>query len=309
MHKRIIRTSSLLALMLSGTYLAGCGDGSVHGAAGVEDHSQAQQIGTVLNVNGQYEDNKCIDPSLTTGAKRALGSTWSAAISATGGPQPVVVLHDSSCVLDLVSFDIKDSLNATQTAMPAAPLMLGGSYLASPVPFSYTDSGTGSLVEFNANAKLTPASFTADFSIDMYFSDSPSPRTGYMLTGQYATVVSSSIANGGIAVPSDMLNGVPVTYAKDNSNVVTAVSGDPSWTLGSVPGQMYVILAGTCPNTLAGLDTAYAGGTQVPAGTAPTSGSFGLAVGTDLSAPLHQCMIVANCSGSCAYQLFDVTFN
>ena len=84
---------------------------------------------------------------------------------------------------------------------------------------------------------------------------------------------------------------------------------DYSWSLGSVPGQMYAILAGACPNTLAGVEAAYAGGTQIPVGTAPTSSSFGLDVGTDLSSPLHQCMIVANCSGACAYQLFEVTFN
>lgn len=309
MRKSIPRTASLCALMLGGTYLAGCGDGSVHGAASVEDHSHAQQIGTVLNLNGQYEDDKCIDPASTTGAKRALGSTWSTSFSATGGSQPVVVLHDSSCVLNLVSFDIKDSLNATQTAMPAAPLMLSSSYLASPVPFSYLDSGSGRMVEFNANAKLTPADFTSDFSIDVYFWDSPSPRTEYMLTGQYAMVVSRVIANSGVDAPNDVLSGVPVTYAKDNASVVTAVSADPSWSLGSVPGQMYAILAGACPNTLAGVEAAYAGGTQIPVGTAPTSSSFGLDVGTDLSSPLHQCMIVANCSGACAYQLFEVTFN
>jgi hypothetical protein len=56
-----------------------------------------------------------------------------------------------------------------------------------------------------------------------------------------------------------------------------------------------VIAAGACPSTLAATDSAYQGGTQISVNIGPTSADFGLSNGADLTPPLEQCMIIANC--------------
>lgn len=314
MRTTIVRTCSLLTLALISPHFAGCDKASstVNGMADIGRRGQGLQLGTFLKVNGQYEDNKCIDPAMGNGAKRASGSPWSTDFGSSAGLGPMVVLGDSGCKLDITSLEIQDSLGNAQLATPSTPLALGSTYLGTPAAFSYTDAGTMKVLEFYANAKIAPADFSADFGITVLYSDSPSDVTAPSLSGQYATTAASSVANGNVPQPNGALSFSSVSYAKDAMNVVTAVSGDPTLSLGSVPGQNYVIAAGSCPSALAAINAAYGSGTQLSVATALTSSSLGLAAGTDLSMPLAKCLITANCdmaSWICSYQLFDITFN
>lgn len=302
------RFAAILAFALGAGHLAGCGSPArVEGNVLVENRSQALQIGSVLKVSGVYEDGKCLDP--VTGALRT-GVAWSAAISATPGSAPAVVLNDTGCVLDLTSLDIQDSAGVTKQATAGTTIALKSAFGA-PVMFSYTDTNQGPL-SFYVNARISPADFSANFDISVVYSDSPGPLSSISLNGQYATIGSNSIVDTRVPAPSDTLSFSGVTYAKNGQKKVTNVTGNPTLTLGNPTGQSYVIVSGTCPTTLSAVNTAYAGGTQVAIATAPTSSDFGLSTNLDLSTPVNRCMIIANCntaSGVCSYQLYGVTFN
>lgn len=314
MNTTIVRTCALLTLSLLAPQFAGCDQnsaGTVSGTAAVSQRGHGLQLGTFININGLYEDNTCIDPS-GNGVKRALSSTWAAALGMNASPRPEVVLNDRSCKLDITSLELQDSLGATQLAMPTAPLALGSAFLGTPVRFSYTDSGTSKVLEFYANAKIDPADFSNNFGISVMYSDSPEEVTSPSLNSQYATIGSNSVVNGNVPQPNDTLSFSAVSYSRDAMNQIASVSGDPTLMLGSVPGQNYVIATGSCPSGLAAVNAAYSSGTQIPVATALTSADFGLTVGHDLSTPLAACLITANCemaSSICAYQLFSITFN
>jgi hypothetical protein len=316
MRTTITRTCVTLALAIGTNYLAGCGNGSlVRGTADIEARGQAEQIGALMTVNGSYEDNRCMDPNSASGQMR-VGATWSAAISASAGDLPLVVLNDSGCVLDITSLSVMDTQGLIQQAQESAPIVLSNSYMASPVRFQYTDSGTNKLMEFYANAMIAPADFSANFAISVRFSDSAGPLSSIDLNGQWATVASTSIADDNVPQPSDALSFAGVTYQHDAQNHVSAISGTPTFTLGmptgSPAGQFYVITPGSCPADLTTINATYQSGTQIPVNQAPLVSDFGLTVGTNLSSPVERCMTVANCdsaSSICAYQLFDVTFN
>jgi hypothetical protein len=308
--KNRVDNSSVLALTLCAAGFVGCGGpGLVKGSAEADNRSQGLQIGAVLDLNGSYEDGACMNPA--SGAPR-MSASWSASV-ATPGAAPVVVLHDSGCVLNLASVAVQDSLSATQTASAAAPFALSASYLASPVLFSYTDSGTGQPVQFYGNAKLTPDDFSADFVLSLVYSDARDAATMVSKTGQYSTVVPTTVSDARVSAPNDSLSLASVSYMKDSLGIVTSVSGDPTFTLGATPGSYYVIADGTCPADLVSTDTAYQGGTQVSVNSAPLSGDFGLSVSADLTPALKKCMIVANCdavmASVCSYQLFEMTLD
>jgi hypothetical protein len=308
MHtKNSNRTSPVLAFTLLATSLAGCsGSDVVKGSAAADKRAQALSIGTVLSVNGNYEDNTCMDP--TSGALRT-GASWSANISNMPGNDPLVVLNDSGCKLDLVSVSVQDSMGATQTASAAAPFRLLGGYGA-PVPFSYTDSGTSQVMQFYGNATVNPADFSANFFMFFIYSDTLDGASSISLTGQYATVGSSSVVNAQIPAPNDTLDFAGVTYVKDAMGIVQSVTNEPTFTLMAPAGDDYKIVDGACPNTLATAGTAYAGGSHVSVNTAPLAADFGLSAGADLTPALRKCMIVGRCADTiCSYQLFDVTFN
>lgn len=302
-------TASVFAFALFATGFAGCGGNDlVKGSALPDKRTQSLSIGTVMSVNGSYEDNKCLDPA-ASGALRS-GAVWSANISNSTGSDPLVVLNDSGCKLDLASVVVQDSLGASQTALAASSFQLSASYGA-PVLFSYTDSGTSKVMQFYGNAKLTPADFSSNFVLLFVYSDTLDGASMISLTGQYATVSTSAAQDSQVAAPNDVLSLAAVTYTKDAQNIVQSIAGSLSFTLGGVPGDKYVIVDGACPATLAAADTAYQGGTQVSVNTAPSIADFGLSVSVDLTTPLEKCMIVGKCDTSsvCSFQMSDVIFN
>jgi hypothetical protein len=304
--------SSVLAVAVSAPLLLGCSpSGNVQGNLIAAQLSQGLQIGSIVQVSGTYEDGKCMDPA--SGTPR-IGATWSAGLQRSS-TDPTVVQNDSHCVLDLTAIAVQDSQGVPQQAVPsspAAPCPLGDAFMSSPVVFSYQDSGTGQQVQFFVNANLSPADFSSNFAIQIFYSDSLDAATAIALNRSYATVTANEIAILRIPAPSDTLSFAGVTYRTDAANSVTFVSQDPSFTTGSPAGTAYVIASGACPNTLSAVAAAYSGGTEVNISVAPTASDFGLAAGTVLTTPLENCMIIANCepdSNVCSYQMFDVIFN
>lgn len=311
MSKNILKTTSLLALVVSALPMLACdgGQDTVMGSANVKPERQGLQIGNVMAVRGLYEDGKCLDPA--TGTPR-MGAAWQAAISPMAGSEPVVALRDPTCVLDIAALDVLDSAGATQQAVPGAPIPLAGSFWGMPAQFSYTDSGSGQLIKFFVNANLAPADFRSNFDISVVYSDHLDPVTATTLNGQYATVVSNSVVDSRVAQPANMLSFAGVTYEKDGSHLATNIAGSVTFTRGNPAGTGYSVIAGACPSTLAATDSAYQGASHFMLSDDPTLASFGLTDGADLSAPVQNCMIIANCdqtSGVCSYQNFEVTFN
>lgn len=307
--KSIFQVSSLVALAIGAGQLVGCGSsGAVTGSVQVAGISQALSVAPVSAVLGLYEAGKCLDPA--TGLPR-MGVTWSAPVANQASTSPVVVLNDAGCVLDITALSVTDSAGATQTASAAANIALGGNYGA-PVLFTFTDSGTGNPTSFYANARIAPANFSANFAISVVYSDTPDPLRSLTATGQYATVVPSTVTATNQPAPADVLGIGGISYTRDAASSIVTVTGNPTLLAGNPAGQSYVITNGSCPSALATIDAAYKAGPQVAISTPPTSADFGLAPGQSVASPIKKCMIIGNCdvatSMVCSYELYQVTF-
>ena len=120
--------------------------------------------------------------------------------------------------------------------------------------------------------------------------------------------------------PNDMLNLVGISYTRDGSMRVTSVSGAPSITLGSVPGQSWFVFAGPCPVNAQGIQDitvvyplyqkAVQDRTAVPVTTQPTPTALGLYFGAQL--PESTCFEFVNCDamglGVCSFKPYSVRF-
>lgn len=307
--KSAFHTSSVLALAIGAGQLLNCGNsGLVQGNAQVASIGQALSVAPVSTVLGLYENGKCLDPA--TGTPR-MGVTWSAAVSNMVGANPVAVLNDTGCVLDITGLKVTDSVGATQTATAASNIVLSANY-GPPILFTFTDSGTAKQITFYANAKITPTNFSANFAISVVYSDSADPLNTLTATGQYATVVPSSVTATNQPAPADVLGIGGIMYTRDAQNKLVTVTGNPTLATGNPAGQSYVITPGACMSALASITAAYKAGPQVPVGMPPTSADFGLVVGQSIATPIQRCMIIGNCdvmtSMICSYELYQVTF-
>lgn len=270
--------------------------------------SQGLKVGPVIIVRGTYRTT-CLDPA--TGAKRPTGATWILTAAGSSGSEPRAVQGDSQCVLDVSAMTVTDSGGSNAVATPTASFALGGTFLSSPIRFSYNDSALGKPVEFFANMRLAPADFSSNFVVTVIYSDSPDAASPIMLGGSYSTS-SSSLSAGRVVAPATTLSFSGVTYTKSVSGQIASVAGNPMLTpSANDPATLkWVATSGACPSTLAGADSAYRGGMATAISTPPTSAQLGLAVGA--TAPITSCLLVANCdaaSSVCAYQEFAVTFN
>lgn len=309
MFNPTVGRSSVFALAFGSALLAGCGGPGVIGDTFSATNLSQIPIGTIVGLSGTYGNGTCIDPTSAKGAKRADGSTW--ADPPTSAKDSLsVVTNDVGCGLNITSA-LVSSGGATQKYTASAPLPLSGAYQAMATSFSYTDP-TGKTSQLYANADLTPADFSANFIINLVYSDNPGSVSAISIPGSYATVFPNAIMATGVAVPADNLDFSKVSFMKDANNLVISVSADPTFIVGSPAGSGYVISMGACPSTQTGADATYRNGAPIPITTHPTAADLGLVVGTNLSSPVEHCMIVANCSAQtatiCSYQLFDITF-
>lgn len=306
--KSVFPASSILAFATSAGLLVGCdSSGLVHGTALVDSRGQTLSIKAAVGIKGTYVTNTCLDVAGTGGAKRMGGVPWSAPFGTNPGA-PTVVLNDASCQLNITQMDVLDSANQPASALAASPVGLAAVYGA-PVLFSFTDSGTGNVSNFYANANITPADFSANFHIDVVYSDTQAALSPILLNGTYATVTANTITATSVPAPTYNLSFAAVSYMRDGLGFVSSTMGAPALSLINQTGQGYVITPGTCPTTLPTVAAAYTN--PVAIATMPTTMNFGLVSGLSLASPVKRCLIAANCNNSavCSYQLFQVTFN
>lgn len=311
--KSVFHTVSILAFTFGVGPLAGCGDsGQVNGSAQVDTFGQSSTIlaANFVSVDGTYSPN-CLNPAMV-GAVRGAPGSWSAGFGAATS-NIVVAKKDPNCFLSINQLQLNDSAMKKVPAMTMTNLLVGfghTGYGAAQL-FMYTDTGTNQSVSFYASAKITPADFSANFDIDVLYSDTLAPLNTIAVNGTYSHVTSQVVAATSVPAPDDTIGFATVSFMHDASTgVVQGSMGNPAFTAGmNTPGQNYLITKGAaCPTTLSAVDAVYTPATKVSTSMRPTSADFGL---IDMATtPPTSCMIIANCVATvCSYKLYEVAFN
>jgi hypothetical protein len=281
------------ALLASALPLAGCGDYVEEddlspGVTILDKRIEALTSSEIASINGSYSA-ECLG--------RASGN-WSLAV--TGSPTLdntalSVVRGDSDCVLTLTGI-------RTSTALYAASsnIALGTSYAGSASSF-------GSPIQFYANAKLSLADFSSDYTLTLLFSDNASTATASN-TASFVVATATAAAQG-VTAPDYSMSLSGVTVQTNISNVVQSVSGNLALTVGAADATNYVIVGNSITTTYAGINTAYLAGTPVAMSTSMAASSF-LATSTDLTTAAVRTLILAKVTnGVRSYQVFTITFN
>ncbi len=254
---------------------------------GVKGASAALTGAGLLSVNGSYG----------AGCKEREGD-WSVAVATDAtldNPELSVVMNDADCVLTLTA------IRTTSGLLPATPSIgLAADYASTPASF-------GTPVLLYANAKLSNAEFSADFVIDLVFSDDPAlPVASHSSSFAIASAAASESA---VSAPNYTIDMTGISVQVDEANVVQTASGAAELTANSVTGQTVVMSSGSTLTTYAEIDAAYLAGTPASL-TLALSASFFDLTGATLTGGLVRNLIIANeLGGVRSYQVFKITFN
>ena len=234
---------------------------------------------------------------------RSRSGSWNLAISGTPPANTAlsVVKGDTACTLAVTALNVGS--NATSSA--SSPVSLGTSY--------GTARSFGSPIEFYANATLSSVSFSSAFTLTLLFSDDPRTATGTN-TASYS-VASASASASGVTAPNYTLDLSAVAVTTTAAKVTDSVSGNLTFTAGSVTGDGYVVVDGSVADTYAAIKSAYDTAVTALSGSAITmtttvAASSVLANGVDLTNGVVRSVIIAKTtSGVTSYQKFAITFN
>jgi hypothetical protein len=295
-------TRSLLVSAFCFASVAGCGDSDLTPELQLFDQStQALSFGNILEVNGKY-GSSCVT--------HANNAPWSIASGGFTATNPVlrVVTGNAACTLSVTSVRFEDAGNQSLFAPPSALAMSG----------SYPGSGTAlrrlpeDPVALYFNAKLSDATYSGPFSINLVYSDDPLLTTNQKSSGY--RLESSSATSGSVLPPDYSLSFSSFSIEVDVDDVVLAVGGTAGLTDVMQTGEEYVITStnlGASPS-FAALDDDYAAGTKYTiSGANPTidASRFNL-VGEDLTSGVKRNLIIKHSeNGTTAYERFLVTFD
>lgn len=256
--------------------------------------------GTVVSIDGTY-----------TGCTAKSGA-WSVRVSGSGAltnPSLSVVMNDTSCQLAITA------INADQVYTAATPLALGATYAASPSTFSNT-AGTAT---FQANAMLSSALFSSDFSITLVHTDNPGLTDAGSFVGSYATVQTTTVTTL-VPAPNYTISlsaNTPLSVLMDVNKTIVSTAGVASLFDGTNTGSSYIVDRGTLPATgialadvtAAWLTESVAGRVYSISGSNPTIPASQFALSGSLSSNITRNVIVLRTVGGVpAYQVFRVTF-
>lgn len=301
--RRARRRSILCALAVASFTIAGCEAEPkkiVAAQAAVLDRStQALGIGALRWANGTYGAG-CTDRA----------GNWSVRIS---GADPMdhaalaVVENDTSCELTLIEL-VADT---TYTATPSIDM-------TDAYPASASTFASGGVDRFYANAKLSSATFAANFVVNILYSDDPNAVTG----GVVASYVSGTATASSMSVTSpdyslDLVTGALAVQVNAN-DVAESTTGFAILNDGAIASAQgvegYIVDLGTLPAapTFAELDAAYTAGLPTAiAGANPQvpAAAFGL-VGVDITTAAVRTIVVRRTvSGVRSFQTFKLTFS
>jgi hypothetical protein len=247
---------------------------------------QALGTGALKWANGTY-----------TGCQNRSGS-WSARISGTAAMTNAalsVVKDDTSCVLTLTSLEA----DATYAGNPS--IAMGTAYANAGSAFSTGGGATA----FYANAQLSAATFAADFSMTILFSDdlasaSPSVNATY-------AAVSGSASESQVPAPSYALDFSGLTLQTNAAHVVQSATGSVVTSALGQTGESWVISSNqSLGSSYAAIDAEYALGTPASVGASIAISAFGLGGAT---LPTVRNLIISHTvSGVTAYEVIRVSF-
>lgn len=295
-----IKTLTAIAFAFAAILAAGgCAqdEASVGGSGmAIEQSSSALTIGTLQWANGTYGAG-CVTRS----------GSWSLRISGSAtmdNPALSVVQGNAACVLTLTQ------LVADQTYIGTPAIALGTSLAGSASAFA----PNASPLAFYANAALSSASFNADFTVTVLYSDDANLKTGAVTSG-YASVAATSSATG-INAPNYTISLGSLTVQVDVNYVVQSATGTANLTDGTVTGTTYFVDQGTlgASPTFAELDAAYNAASPAPtsiSGANPqvAASAFGL-VGVNLSSTAYRTIVIRRLVTTVpSYETFRIAFS
>ena len=264
----------------------------VSGVAEVIDRTtQPLTVGTFNYATGTY----------TTCSGQVDGTTWGLVVSsATGMPTALAVRQDdTNCVLKLTFI-----VTTAHTYTPTTPITLGTSF-GSAQAFSYMGT-TG----FYANADLSAATYAANFTVNIPFSDDPKNVAG-TITATYNSVTATSNATV-VNAPDYTFSAGTLAIATDVNFKVETQAGSATLTAGSYTGDFdYVDTAnalGASP-TFAAIDTAYGAASKTAMATSLSYTVFAMTNGTTTLPITENIVIHRVLNGVPAYEVIAVTFN
>ncbi|MDB4977039.1 MAG: hypothetical protein JWN48_5380 [Myxococcaceae bacterium] len=278
--------AAMLALALP---VAGCAEVEEDASSAdvtLIDHREALTSSEINFINGTY-----------TNCTSRTGN-WSLAVTGTPTLDYTalsVIKGDTACTLAISGVNTSgDGLLAASSA-----ISLGTSY--------GTARSFGNPIKYYANAMLSVANFSSNFTLTLLFSDDPRTATGSN-TASYAIATATASAQG-VTAPNYTLDLTGVTVTTDINKVVQSVTGNLALSAGSATGDYYVLVSGSVADTYAAINTAYAAGSKVAMSTS-IAASGALANGVDLTSSVVRSVIIGKTTnGVTSYQKFAITFN
>ncbi|MDB4975423.1 MAG: hypothetical protein JWN48_3764 [Myxococcaceae bacterium] len=281
---------AILACLLP---LAGCADipddDVTANVTVIDRRVDSLTLAQIQSINGTY-----------TSCTNHTGS-WSLTVSGGGTllNSPLAVIKgDTACTLAITSIRTTGNVDKLPNG---GTIALGTSY--------GTARSFASPVEFYANAMLSSASYSADFTLTLLFSSDASVSTATKATS-YGTVTATTVTATGVTAPAYTLDLSGITVTADINKLVTSVTGNVAVT-GSATATNYVVVTtnSAIADTYDAIDTAYNAGSSAAIATAITGTSL-LANGTNLTSGATRTIIYANISnGVKSYQKFTISFS
>ncbi len=266
-------------------------------------------------INGQTPE--AIDGTYTSCLTKTDGALWSVGINGFAGTLDnsllEVVKNNTPCQIRIAQLQLGGVKYEAST-----PLLLGSSFLGSPIAFT---KGGATTPDFYANAKITPGDYSADFRIDIVYSSDPASATASQ-TATYFFVYADPVAATQVPAPDYSANISSISFQVDANNIIQTASGTGVFSEGDQAGQEFAIIPassfiGDKTNYEDVLSNFTAASKVSIVGTSfviPATGinSFNL-VGKDTGGPGYVVLvIVANTdedSGVVSLQVYTITFN
>jgi hypothetical protein len=327
-RKALIGTASTATLILCNA-LVGCSappqgaldNASANGAPAVKGsavaHSPDSQFlkgGPLWFLDGTYGDS-CTDRS----------GSWSVPVGIYNGPMdyPAVSVEtgDTACTLTVTGgFGFQEELASAPSIQLAAAFQTTASAFVTPSAddagtedagaedSGAEDGGSGQSMLY-VNAELNSTDFSADFTIEVIYSNQPNLVTAAV----GATLVqSASSSSSDVPSPDYAVDITGLSIQVDSNNVVQYATGQATLDFNTTAGQAYAVDLGTLPAspTFSQLDAFY--NSQTPTaltGTNPTipASAFQL---LNVTLPTVRNLVVANTSnGTNAYEFIAINFN
>lgn len=224
------------------------------------------------------------------------------AVTTMDNPVLSVSKNDAACTLKITE------LVGDETYRAAPPIVLTNTFTAIAAPFNRPDA-VGGKAAFYANARVGTTTFDGPFTLTLLVSGEAA-ESAVSASGTYATSRASASVTT-VTAPDYAVDISTLAFEFDAYPLVTAVTGSLTLTVGSHPGEGYVVVD-TLPAspTFADYDAAYNAGTAHPIVNGATiAGGTLLSVGSALTSDVVRTVLVRRTvDGVPSYQVVTVTF-